>query len=371
MNSATEGKVPGIESKQRGFVRLNMHFIRGLWIVPGATIFIALLFYSLGYLNLSRTIQHILAIFIYSACIALLSMVLLTWLSVRCTSRFPRAIVVIQALCLAATASVGSFMAALIVCAVGLTPRAAFWAEYRGSLSFSIVITLVIGLSIATYQTMQYRLQAAEIELRTQQMEQERAYKLLAEARLSSLESSIHPHFLFNTLNSIAALIPSDPQRAEETVEKLASLLRFSLNAQHSSLVTMEQELKVVEDYLEIERARFGRRLQFEIMIPDALRTFKVPPLSLQTLVENSVKHVAAARTEGASIQIRGSIAENRICLEVIDDGPGFSRSEVTPQHGLGNLAARLELLFGENGRLNVLRDQEKTLVRISFPAEL
>ena len=108
------------------------------------------------------------------------------------------------------------------------------------SYPFSVVISLMFGLSLTTYETLRYKLQAATLELRTRQVEQERAYKLLAEARLSSLESRIHPHFLFNTLNSIAALIPSDPQRAEDTVGKLASLLRFSLNANHSGLVQLE-----------------------------------------------------------------------------------------------------------------------------------
>ena len=88
----------------------------------------------------------------------------------------------------------------------GIVSRGGFWSEFRESLPFSIVITLMFGLGISTYETLRYKFQAATLELRTRQVEQERAYKLLAEARLSSLESRIHPHFLFNTLNSIAAL---------------------------------------------------------------------------------------------------------------------------------------------------------------------
>ncbi len=97
----------------------------------------------------------------------------------------------------------------------------------------------------------------------------------------------------------------------------------------------------------------------------------EVPPLSLQTLVENSVKHVAARRVEGASIEVAGSMDAGRINLDVIDDGPGFSLGAVTPEHGLGNLLARLELLFGGEGHLEVIRDRERTMVRISFPAEV
>jgi LytS/YehU family sensor histidine kinase len=299
--------------------------------------------------------------------------VLLTRLSHRYTDRFPRLIVLIQALVLVCTAVAGSFAAGLVFQIVGLVPRGEYWGELRSVLPFSIVISLMFGLSISTFETMRYKLQAATLELRTKQVEQERAYKLLAEAQLSSLESRIHPHFLFNTLNSIAALIPRDPQLAEDTVGKLASLLRFSLNANQRGLVALSQELKVIRDYLEIEKTRFGPRLSYEITIPEALYDVQVPPLALQSLVENSVKHVVSARTEGARIQIAGAMTgtndSQRIRLEVMDDGPGFSLDAITAEHGLGNLIARLELLFGTEGRLAVTRENEKTVVRLLFPA--
>ena len=184
---------------------------------------------------------------------------------------------------------------------------------------------------------------------RTRQVEQERANKLLVEARLSSLESRIHPHFLFNTLNSIASLIPSDPRRAEDTVGKLASLLRFSISANQSSLVPLAQELKIVRDYLEIESMRFGQRLRYEISVPDAVGHIKVPPLALQTLIENSVKHVVAQRTQPASITLSGAQNDGQLLLTVSDDGPGFSLANIAPDHGLGNLydQPKIAIFFG------------------------
>jgi len=344
--------------------------LRALWVVPGATLFIFLIFFSHGYVRLSQSGLHLLTTFIYSACIAVPSILLLTQVSVRYEPRFPRAMILIQASCLACTAVGGSLAANLILLAVHIVPRGSFWGEFRGSLLFCIFISLAIGLGVSTYEELRYKLQAAELELRTRQVEQERAYKLLAEARLSSLESSIHPHFLFNTLNTIAALIPRDPARAEATVGKLASLLRFSLNAQHNGLVPLEQELKVVRDYLEIEATRFGERLRYQILVPTSLSSVKVPALSLQILAENAVKHVAAQRPEGASIQVSGRREGNSVCLEVTDDGPGFSLDAAAPGHGLGNLVGRLELLFGGDGGLDVVREQQKTVVRICFPAE-
>jgi len=124
-----------------------------------------------------------------------------------------------------------------------------------------------------------------------------------------------------------------------------------------------------VRDYLEIEKTRFGARLRYEINVPESLGSVKVPPLALQSLIENTVKHVVSKRTQGAQIQIRGSQNGGRVRLEVLDDGPGFSLDAITPEHGLGNLIARMELLFGSAGQLEVTRQGEKTSVRLSFPA--
>lgn len=353
--------------QQPDLLKSHWLYSRLLWI-PGATILIALIFYTLGFLNLSRPAQHVLSIFIYSACISLPCIFVLPWVSLRYTGRFPRSILFFQGFFLVLIAACGSLVAAFVVCRIGLNHPGSVWREYRTSLPFCAVITLAIGLSVSSYETMRYRLQAAVLEARTRQMEEERANKLLVQARLSSLESSIHPHFLFNTLNSIASLIPSDPRRAEELVGRLASLLRFSLNAQHSGLVPLSQEMKVVRDYLEIEATRYGPRLRYSIAVPGSLDAVRIPAMSLQTLVENSIKHVVAVRTEGASIQISGRSDTNRVWLEVSDDGPGFSPDRIESGHGLGNLVARLGLLLGNEAGLEIRREPERTIVRLALP---
>lgn len=370
MNECVEPTVPIRANQQKSTPGLNSLLARIIWTVAGATLAIFLIFVSIGHYRLSQIGTQIVTVFVYSALIVIPSNVILTRISFQYTSKYPRLIRLAQTLILLCTATAGTFAGVLLLQFVGIVRRGDLWIELRQSLPFSLVITLIFGLSIITYETLHYKLQAATLELRTRQVEQERANKLLLEARLSSLESRIHPHFLFNTLNSIAALIPSDPKRAEDTVGKLASLLRFSLNANHSSLVPLAQELKIVHDYLEIESTRFGARLRYEITVPDSLTAFKVPPLALQTLVENSVKHVVAQRAERATLQIVGSRDGERIHLDVIDDGPGFSLASVSPEHGLGNLSARLDLLFGERGQLQVTRVDGKTVARISFPAE-
>jgi len=100
------------------------------------------------------------------------------------------------------------------------------------------------------------------------------------------------------------------------------------------------------------------------------LAQVKVPSLAVQCLVENSIKHVAAQRSEGAALRVSARRLNDRLQIQVVDDGPGFSLTTISPDHGLGNLSARLELLFRESGQLNVRRDNGNTIVSISFPAE-
>ena len=344
--------------------------VHGVWLAPLVAAFIVVLFLVLGKLRISQAGSHFVAALVYSIVIGTPSAAMLTWSSFRLSARLGRLIIAWDALVLLVTATLGCFVSAFVLQIIGFVPRGQYWVEFHFSYPFAIVITLVIGLSVTTYETLRYKLRDATIALRTRQMEQERANKLLVEARLSSLESRIHPHFLFNTLNSIASLIPSDPKRAEDTVSKLASLLRFSLNANHSSLVPLAQEIKVVKDYLEIESTRFGSRLRYEIAVPESLGQVKVPPLAVQSLVENSVKHAAAQRTEGATIQVVAVKANGDLQLAVIDDGPGFSLESISPEHGLGNLSARLQLLFNDAARLDVARENGKTVARITIPAE-
>jgi sensor histidine kinase YesM len=341
-----------------------------LWGMPLLGVAIGVFLLVVQHAHVSHAGRAFFSSIVYSVVIGMPSAVLLNLVGFSYTERFPRLILLINSAVLLVTATVGALVAGLVFLAVGFLPGSDFWFEFKGSLPTCYVISLTVGLGVSSFETMRHKLQHATIELRTQQAEQERANKLLAEARLSSLESRIHPHFLFNTLNSIASLIPTDPKRAEDTIGKLASLLRFSLRENQTGLVPLSQELKIVRDYLEIERTRFGPRLRYTIDSDPGLDRVKVPPLALQSLVENSIKHVVSQRAEGAAIGVAASAVDGRIRLEVIDDGPGFSLQSITPEHGLGNLVSRLELLFGERGQLSVARKDETTVVTLVFPVE-
>jgi LytS/YehU family sensor histidine kinase len=208
-----------------------------------------------------------------------------------------------------------------------------------------------VGLAAAVLATLRARLVRTEASLHAKERDRQRALGLATEARLASLESRVRPHFLFNALNSAIALIPEDPRRAEKLLERLAGLLRFSLDAA-SATVSLGEEIRVVTDYLEIERVRFGDRLRFEIDVPDELRGAMIPAFAVQTVVENSVKYAVSARTTGARLAVRAWRDGGQLRLEITDDGPGFAGPIWVPGHGLDVLRARLDALYGSAARI-------------------
>ena len=193
-------------------------------------------------------------------------------------------------------------------------------------------------------------LNARTLQLRELEVERERANKLAVKAQLALLESCLRPHFLFNTLNTISALIPDDPRLAESLIQKLAALLRLSLASRQAGFTPLEKELTIVSNYVEIERARYGGRLKFRIEVPCELMSSEVPSLAVQTLVENSVKFAVAARLDATQISVTALPEGNYARIIVADDGPGFAEDDLRPGHRIDNLRRRLVGLFGAAG---------------------
>ncbi len=277
-------------------------------------------------------------------------------------SRWSLRVVAMFACCLA-----GCLIAGLAFVALRWQPMSDYWPQFFGSFELAAFLTIVAGLGMGIYGTLRGRLEETTLELRTKELERERALKLATEAQLASLESRIHPHFLFNALNSISSLIPEDPARAERLVEQMAALLRFSLDANQSGLVPLASELKIVGDYLEIERARFGDRLRYQIDVPADLNESRIPPLSLQTLVENSVKHAIAPDRAGGEIRITGTQSNGAFRVEVSDPGPAFELESVPAGHGLDNLKGRLSTLFGDRAQLMLQRVAGRNRLILTF----
>ena len=253
----------------------------------------------------------------------------------------------------------------VLVVAPGHRP---FGTCFRSDFWINALLTATFGIGMTLYESQRDQLATVTLELRTKELERERATKTALEARLASLESRLQPHFLFNTLNAISSLIQEDPNRAERTVERLAALLRFSLDATACGVVPLTQELEIVSDYLEIEQTRLGDRLSYAIDVTPDVKACALPPLAIQTLVENSVKHAIAPRSGGGRVRVEASAVAGQVILGVWDDGPGFALKAFPAGHGLDNLQGRLAGRFGAAASLKVTRRDGGTLVTVVLP---
>ncbi len=236
-----------------------------------------------------------------------------------------------------------------------------FGHAWRTTIPTTIIAGVITTLIVAGND----RLKLSQAALQEQRLQRERAEKLAAETQLASLAARVQPHFLFNTLNSIAALIRENPVQAEQTVERLAALLRSSLDSAAS--VPIEQELKLVRDYLEIQKTRWGERLKFDISEESGLRAV-VPPFSIQTLVENSLKHVAGQRQQGVDLRIRAGRRDGGVVVSVTDDGPGFDSVSMKPGGGLEILQTRLRAAYGGDAGLEFQRGDGRMTVQLQVP---
>jgi sensor histidine kinase YesM len=264
---------------------------------------------------------------------------------------------------------VGSLVAEALLMELGFLTRERFWSEYLHNLRVATPLALVFGLGAFAHASLQTRVTHMEEELHEQQLAAERTRKLAAETRLRSLEARVHPHFLFNTLNSISALIPVNPERAEELVGRLAVLLRASLDSGRQPLIPLREELAMVESYFAIEKARLGDKLRSDVQVPAEALERQVPPMSVQSLVENAVKHGIVPLAQGGGVVVEAVLGGSDLRIEVRDTGPGFDLTRVPPGRGLDNLVERLRALFGDAAGLRVFRRDGESVVEMAVPA--
>jgi LytS/YehU family sensor histidine kinase len=192
------------------------------------------------------------------------------------------------------------------------------------------------------------------------------------EAQLQALRYQLQPHFLFNTLNAISSLVVSkQPERATEMIAKLAGLLRTTLSFPEAHLVTLREELAVAEEYLSIEKVRFGPRLVVSVSVTSEAYEAQVPRFLLQPIVENSIRHGIARCPNGGEVSITASVAEGQLRINIENDRTeGLMQSgDEGSGLGLANTKTRLEKLYGEQGSVKVATAQNnRFLVLIQFP---
>jgi sensor histidine kinase YesM len=317
-----------------------------------------------------RQLLHLLVyVLVYATLTGALGVLALGGLAERLALRkFPLApFVVVGAM--VATA-LGCLLAQTLLMGIGFVVPAHFWQEYFHTLRAATPLAIVFGLGATVHGSLRMRVQQMEERLHEKEIAEERTRKLAAEARLRSLESRLHPHFLFNTLNAISSLIAVNPARAEQIVGRLATLLRASLDASNQPLIPLRQELVMVESYVDIEKVRYGAKLRGAVEVPAELLDVKVPPFSVQSLVENAVKHGITPRSGGGEFLVKASADTGSLRIEVQDTGPGFDLAAIRAGHGLDNLVERLNALFGEKARLNVFRRDGYSVVEMVLPCQ-
>jgi two-component system LytT family sensor kinase len=210
------------------------------------------------------------------------------------------------------------------------------------------------------------------------EMKLEEQKRLLLEARLDALQRQINPHFLFNTLNSIASLVRVKPELAREMIVKLGNILRALLK-EHDSYVPLSEELKFTDDYLDIEVVRFGAdKLRVEKEIDPRTLGVLVPSILLQPLIENSIKHGLEPRLMGGTVTLRSRLEGDRVRIEVADDGVGMGNRPASALRrtgagiGMKNVQERLEVLYGNEAKFTVVSNPGRgTLVSIEIPSIL
>lgn len=188
---------------------------------------------------------------------------------------------------------------------------------------------------------------------RQREREAEHLHSRLAEARLEALRAQLNPHFMFNTLNSIAEMVHRDADAADRMLVALGELLRSSLDHQRTQLVPLHEELRLLQHYLDIEKVRLGERLQVQWQVEPGLDGMPVPPLVLQPLAENAILHALAPRSTPGTLRVLARRDGGHLLLEIADDGEG---GQALPRRGTGlrNIRARLRCLYGSDQALEI-----------------
>jgi len=245
---------------------------------------------------------------------------------------------------------------------------------HLGDFLVNLAVFIILGSGVikVTYKgRIQAEVKAAQAE---ETAEAESLKRQVIEARMAAMQAQVEPHFLFNTLASIDHLIETDPPRASQMQRNLIALLRASMptmrEANAGGVRDLGREMSVIKPYLEILKVRMEERLQTEIDVPEGLMSAEFPPMMIQSLVENAIKHGLEPKAEGGSLKVKAEIVHGKLAVTVADTGLGFGRAATAGTGvGLANIRERLMLLYGSKGGITVTENQPSgTVVTITVP---
>lgn len=222
--------------------------------------------------------------------------------------------------------------------------------NFLGNVTANLII-LIIWSSI--YFAFHY------FEKNTQSLKYEVA---MNEMKINQLKAQINPHFIFNALNSIRALVDEEPSKSKQAINHLSNILRSSLVLDKKKLTTLKEELNTTKDYLALESIRFEERLKTEFNIEEETENIQVPPMMLQTLVENGIKHGISQLKDGGTVSVDARIELGSMILEIRNTGQYHNKMDNTGQ-GLKNSRQRIELIYGESAKLNIENENENTVL--------
>lgn len=235
----------------------------------------------------------------------------------------------------------------------------------------TVLFGLVFGSIISFIFISRENISAKNVLIMEEKIKRLDLEKKALEIDLKLLQAQIEPHFLFNTLSNIISLIDIDPEKARTMMEYFTCFLRTSFLIAREKTITISQEIGIIINYLNIHGVRMEDRLSYKINVPDSLLDYRIPPLLIQPLVENSIKHGLEPKIGGGEILIRAEIAENVVKITIADSGIGTNESIIGNGIGLDNIRKRLRMFYNENGRL-ILEENKPSGVRaiIEIPYE-
>ena len=240
---------------------------------------------------------------------------------------------------------IGSFVATLVS---GLSTSDVF---ERHALIQLLFLGVMFGSIIAYIFSSRAQIADSEARIQEEKIKRLTSEKKEAEANLKLLQAQIEPHFLFNTLSNVLSLLDTDSEKGKSMLVDFIQYLRASLSKIREQNATLGQELEMIQAYLSIFKVRMGDRLHYKIDLPENLKASTFPPMLIQPLVENAIKHGLEPKIDGGEIFINGEAKDGVLRLEVIDTGDGFKNGKIVGM-GLSNVRERLQSLYGHNGRL-------------------
>ena len=262
---------------------------------------------------------------------------------------------ILKAILVAAALIVGTILGSFVGSFVSGLSSSDLFA--RHSLLQLLFLGVMFGSIITYFFSSREQIAESQAQAQEEKIKRLTSEKKAVEANLKLLQAQIEPHFLFNTLSNVLSLLDTDSEKGKSMLVDFIQYLRASLSKIREQRATLGHEMEMIQAYLNIFKVRMGDRLQYKIDLPENLKTTAFPPMLIQPLVENAIKHGLEPKIDGGKIFIKGEAKDGRLRLEVIDTGDGF-KGEKNSGMGLSNVRERLQSLYGNSGRLILEENQ-------------